>query len=171
MTLTWLTRWTNSNTWSRQKKCTFLMREISFVFISKTSFFCNYTFCFLVWHMGFKDVVHHPTLTDVTWQKKHKSVELLFFCFVFYYVAQLAPDARGLCSFSSVPEVTHSCSWIASLSRCLSVGMNLHYREPWIFFHASFVSCFCSSGSSESCDKHKCFKLTWLTGLGWATRC
>lgn len=97
MTLTWLTRWTNSNTWSRQKKCTFLMREISFVFISKTSFFCNYTFCFLVWHMGFKDVVHHPTLTDVTWQKKHKSVELLFFVlfFIMWHNSPLTPEVSA----------------------------------------------------------------------------
>lgn len=62
------------------------MREISFLFISKTSFF-------------FFSVI-------TRWQKKHKSVGLLLFFsfFFFYYVAQLAPDARGLCSFSSVPE-------------------------------------------------------------------
>ncbi len=38
-----------------------------------------------------------PTLTNVAWQKKHKAANLL------YYVAQLAPNSRGLCSFSSVP--------------------------------------------------------------------
>lgn len=40
--------------------------------------------------------IHHPTLTNAAWQKK------AWTCF--YYVAQLAPNPRGLCSFSSVPE-------------------------------------------------------------------
>lgn len=41
----------------------------------------------------------NPTLTNVARQKKYKAVWTRFHC-----VAQLAPNTRGPCSFSSVPE-------------------------------------------------------------------
>lgn len=126
------------------------MREIAFVFISKTSFFFVITrsawkvrshICFVL-HVARREicrnsanggVIHQPALTDVAWQKKHKAVNLLLLC------GTTRPWHQRSLQLLVCPRVMHSCSWIAFslLWRLSCAEMALEspvkVKPTWIF--------------------------------------
>lgn len=93
------------------------MREISFLFISKTSFFfffCNYT------------LAEEAQICGAAF------VLFFFFFFIMWHNSPLTPEVSAASRLSQ--------SHAQLLVNHLSVGMNLHYREPRIFSHTCFVS-------------------------------
>lgn len=167
------------------------IREIIFTFISKTSF-CNYTFrshnCvpvilrFCTTHSAGWNL-HTFTITNVPWQKKHEAVNL-------YYAAQVNPNTRGLCSFSSVPESctagqeSHYCeeSSLGSVTKSQDgfEGVKVGIKSCRVFessldvcsftlfflFVCLFLPSFCSSGlaPSASSDSPGGF-VVWITSF------